>query len=1007
MSWRDYSKRLPDHVDQTPQVAGQRWKRLGEVGRFAVLGAITCIAVAQSAQPFRLSNSVQTADVSPARQQFSRSLDIAEKKLTEATASRNKLTGRALQTAIRLLADSALRFSNLGVRQKAALAELEIGDTYQMMSRYHDALAAYNRSLALGANEPSARCTALSHMARTYAGIGRPVEAAHYSDQAVALCSTALDNRVSADVLEAQGEVRFWSSNMAEAATSFTHARELAKEANDSDSEALNTLMLAEAINVEDRERSNRLASEALSLWSKTGDLYGVARAHMVLAFMATGEGNYGVAQCHCNDALPVFKRVTDKDSAAIVLNVMGMLARQSGDVESSLNDYSEARQDFAAAEDDLGEAESITGMADDLVTQRSYKGLLPLYSRKLALARKTGNRALLASAFVDIAGAYQLQGKYSESEKYFQRGLAEYRAAGNRYGESTAQMRFAGLRIEQGRFKPALVLLDEAQALKERTGEIEDIARIQYLRARALLALNRTAEARSEIEKTIAIIESQRLRIPKFDSRAEYFASVHQYYSFYIHVLMALHRLYPGEKYDQLAFEEAERSKVRSLLDLLQNTPPSPSCDQLLKKEPSVDSGQPEMPASAPETVSTRALTLAEIQAELADENTVLLEYALGDDQSYAWLVDRKAISSFTLAPAEKIRVLARAFRRGLVPAFAPEHETLIEYLQRRRGARIEQFERSKKLSGFLLGPLELPARKRLLIVPDGPLQYIPFAALSVESDSGDSSLLGRLHELTLLPSASVLASLRSAAAKRPPPTEGLAIFADPVFDRDRSYRQTTRSGLGSRTRELSRALQDSSGWQHIPSLPGSRSEALAIQRIVGSPNTRLALGFDATRQSVVDGSIAHNRVVHFATHGIVDTRHPEMSGLILSLVNARGELQDGYLRLSDIYNLKLTADLVVLSSCESALGKDLESEGTIGLPRGFLYAGARSVIASLWKVDDDATAILMKALYSHMLQGENPSGALHDAELELSKDERFTDPYYWAAFVVEGDYK
>jgi CHAT domain-containing protein len=146
---------------------------------------------------------------------------------------------------------------------------------------------------------------------------------------------------------------------------------------------------------------------------------------------------------------------------------------------------------------------------------------------------------------------------------------------------------------------------------------------------------------------------------------------------------------------------------------------------------------------------------------------------------------------------------------------------------------------------------------------------------------------------------------------------------------------------------------------------------------------------------------------VIHFATHGIVDTRHPEMSGLILSLVNTRGEHLDGYLRLSDIYNLKLSADLVVLSSCESALGKDLESEGTIGLPRGFLYAGARSVIASLWKVDDEATAILMKALYSRMQQGESPSRALHGAQLDVSREERFADPYFWAGFVLEGDYK
>jgi CHAT domain-containing protein len=130
-------------------------------------------------------------------------------------------------------------------------------------------------------------------------------------------------------------------------------------------------------------------------------------------------------------------------------------------------------------------------------------------------------------------------------------------------------------------------------------------------------------------------------------------------------------------------------------------------------------------------------------------------------------------------------------------------------------------------------------------------------------------------------------------------------------------------------------------------------------------------------------------------------------MSGLILSLLNPKGEHQDGYLRLSDIYNLKLSADLVVLSSCDSALGKDLESEGIIGLPRGFLYAGARSVVASLWKVDDDATAALMKGLYSRMQQGQSPQAALRESQLELAKDARYRQPYYWAGFVMEGDYR
>jgi CHAT domain-containing protein len=155
------------------------------------------------------------------------------------------------------------------------------------------------------------------------------------------------------------------------------------------------------------------------------------------------------------------------------------------------------------------------------------------------------------------------------------------------------------------------------------------------------------------------------------------------------------------------------------------------------------------------------------------------------------------------------------------------------------------------------------------------------------------------------------------------------------------------------------------------------------------------------------MDSSIARQRIIHFATHGMMDARHPEFSGLVLSMVNKKGKYQDGYLRLSDIYALKLSADLVVLSSCESALGKDLGSEGIIGLPRAFLYAGARSVIASLWKVDDDVTVTFMKGFYSRLQQGEDPARALQGAQLDLLKNTRLSDPYYWAAFVLEGDYR
>jgi len=165
--------------------------------------------------------------------------------------------------------------------------------------------------------------------------------------------------------------------------------------------------------------------------------------------------------------------------------------------------------------------------------------------------------------------------------------------------------------------------------------------------------------------------------------------------------------------------------------------------------------------------------------------------------------------------------------------------------------------------------------------------------------------------------------------------------------------------------------------------------------------------MGVDANRDALKDRTISTQRIIHFATHGVMDARHPENSGLVLSMVNKKGEYQDGYLRVNDIYNMKLSADLVVLSSCESALGKDLGSEGIMGLPRAFLYAGARSVVASLWKVDDDATVPLMKTFYSRLQKGDSPSRALREAQLGMLKNAQFSEPYYWAAFVIEGDYR
>jgi CHAT domain-containing protein len=189
---------------------------------------------------------------------------------------------------------------------------------------------------------------------------------------------------------------------------------------------------------------------------------------------------------------------------------------------------------------------------------------------------------------------------------------------------------------------------------------------------------------------------------------------------------------------------------------------------------------------------------------------------------------------------------------------------------------------------------------------------------------------------------------------------------------------------------------------------LRSSRVEAEGIAALVRESERLKALDFQASRATAMSEEMSHYRIVHFATHGLLNSRAPELSGVVLSLVDERGRSQNGFLRLHDVYNLKLGADLVVLSGCQTALGKMIRGEGLVGLTRGFMYAGAPRVVASLWRVPDKPTAELMNHFYKGMLvDGLRPAAALRAAQVKMSRGKRWQAPYFWAAFVLQGEWR
>ncbi len=284
--------------------------------------------------------------------------------------------------------------------------------------------------------------------------------------------------------------------------------------------------------------------------------------------------------------------------------------------------------------------------------------------------------------------------------------------------------------------------------------------------------------------------------------------------------------------------------------------------------------------------------------------------------------------------------------------------------------------------------------------------------------------------HEIVNLPSASVLAVLRQEEMGRTPPTQAIAILADPVFaDRDDRVQLASANGKATGTpasaqhaegswdlsdtsddTDLDRSAKETgiSNDGMFPRLPFTRREAEAIYSVAGKSSAMEALDFDASKATALSPKLKDYRIIHFATHGLLNNDHPELSGLVFSLVDKQGQLQDGFLRMLDIYNMELNADLVVLSACQTALGKEIDAEGLMGLTRGFMYAGAPRVVASLWKVDDEATAALMKKFYEGMLRDhQTPAQALRLAQQWMRTQKAWQSPYYWADFVLQGEWR
>ncbi|WP_445305129.1 CHAT domain-containing protein [Microcoleus sp. Pol12B4] len=747
-------------------------------------------------------------------------------------------------------------------------------------------------------------------------------------------------------------------------------------------------------------------------------------------------------------EALKLYREVGDNGKQAFSLTALAKIYSDLGEKQKALEYYSQSLPLFRATGDRRGGAHTLTnigGVYSDLGEQQKA---LEYYSQSLPLSQATGNRDGEALTLNNIGNVYSELGEQQKALEYYSQSLPLRRATGDRRGEAGTLHNIGLVYSDLGETQKALEYYSQSLPLSRATGDRRGEATTLYGLAYVKRDLGNLTEALKNIESSLKIIENLRTKIASPELRTSYFATVQNYYEFYIDLLMQLHKTNPKSGYDTKALEASERSRARSLLELLQESnaniregispdllqqekslqqqldavekqsiealshpnPNATKIDEIDKQRLSLlqeyQQIQTQIRSASPRYAALtqpQPLTLPEIQKQILDENTILLQYSLGLNRSYLWVVTSTALTSYELPKRADIETAAVAFRTAVTSP-----------TQRNIPQKVAQV--SANLGQIILQPAASQlGNKRLLIVPDGVLHYTPFPALTLPQTAGTNTNVPLIaeHEIITLPSASSLAILRQNYGDRKPPNQSLAILADPVFSPDDKrvkgqLSPATTEKLEANNLGLNRSLRASEIKWPPDRLLLSRQEAQTISSLFPSASTRQILDFDASRTNATDGNLVNYQIIHFATHGLANSKNPELSGIVMSIVDNKGNLVNGFLRLTDIFNLKLAANLVVLSACQSGMGQNVRGEGMVGLTRGFMYAGAQRVAVSLWSVDDEGTAVLMQKFYQKMVQQKlAPAAALRAAQMEMMQQEKWKSPYYWAAFTLQGEWK
>jgi CHAT domain-containing protein/Tfp pilus assembly protein PilF len=963
----------------------------------------------------------------------------AERLMTEAAARFLEGTGDSLRLGLARYQEALALWRSLGDRRREALCALATGDMQTALGQPRLALDFYQRGLALFAelaDEPG-QALAWTNIGVAQTALGDSA-AAESERRALALERSLGRLSDEGKVLNHLGLALHSQGELREAAGFYQQALAVFERAGEQGLWKGKVLHNLAAVQMGLGEAEAALEShrQILALQRALGDRRGEAQTLNSVGVLDYNLGDLGEALEAYAPALAIFRELGDRMKEGAVLHNLGVAFYGLGEYRRALSQLDQALAIRREVGDRRGEAATEVSRGHVLLALGETAQALDAGQRGASLADEIPDRngGLLARLLLGQIRVAAGEPEAALAELGKARDLA--RQLEDRLDEVTILQTIGQAYLALKKTEPAAEALaaavDLARAVKAQArmvGALTALSHAERLRGRF-------PEARARLDEALGLIETVRSREMDPDLRASFLAAKHSAFEMEVDLLMELDRREPGQGHAREALEASERARARSLLDLLQEAGADVhagvdpalrdryrSLLRRLNGKANRQAGLLQHPAKEESRRAAEAETLSaledltQVEAEirrhspryaaltqpalatsteiqgLLDGGTVFLEFSLGEERSFLWAVDRGSVTGFELPPRARIEALAREVYSRL-SVLSPGNEA--------------RDEAALALSRMLLGPVAgRLAGKRLIVAADGALQYVPFAMLPDPGASGEKVSVPLLvgHELVNVPSASAVA-LERRLGRRAPAQDAVAVLADPVFDPE----DPRVSGQAAKSSQAATAVMVAtrSGAGSFLRLPWTRREAQAIVAAAPAGRSLLALDFRASRQTALSPELSRYRIVHFATHGVVDSQTPALSGLMLSRVGERGTPVEGFLGLDDVYNLHLSADLVVLSGCETALGKEVRGEGLVGLTQGLLHSGAKLVAASLWRVEDQATAELMSRFYRGLLrEGRPPAAALREAQLAIRSDKRWRSPYYWSGFVLQGDWR